>query len=260
MTTKHLLTTTVATLACSFTALAEISVKPAGLRIVWDSLSEELNFSTYNSEEVANFSFALSSTDKSFIAYDQESSKVMVKAGDQDLGGDFKFGERISKKDGKTMRVEVETEKLPTGNFDGFQVSGSINVLLASKLETESSELKVFKKGDKIKFGDDFSFEVKELGKPKSDFYKEPLEVTLEWKQDVSKLSKVRFYDAEGKLIESRNGGSSTVGFLGKRTVTRTYLLKEKSEKLKIEMDLWADIEKVAVPLEMNLGLSGAQK
>ena len=70
----------------------------------------------------------------------------------------------------------------------------------------------------------------------------------------------MRFYDAEGKLIESRNGGSSTVGFLGKRTVTRTYLLKEKSEKLKIEMDLWAGIEKVAVPLEMTLGLSGAQK
>ena len=55
------------------------------------------------------------------IAYDKESSKVTVKTGDQYLGGGFKFGEKISKKDGKTMRIEVETEKLPTVISMGFR-------------------------------------------------------------------------------------------------------------------------------------------
>jgi len=248
MTMKHLFASGITILTCSVTTFADISVKPAEMRIIWDSLGNEF----YAANEGVRFSFYLNSDGKNLIWHRKADSDITVKAGGRDLGGKFKFFGRINK-DGKTMRLEVETEKLPERRASKFKLSGNVEVLLASKKVTKSTEMKAFKKGDKVTLGDGFAFEIRGFRKP--EWKDEALDINLEWKQDISVLAEVRFYDAEGKLIESREGGGTT----GESSATRHYLLKKKPEVFKIEMDLWEDIETVTVPLKMNLSLSGAE-
>ena len=253
MTMKHLFASGITILTCSVTTLADVSVKPAGMRIVWDSPSEEPNFDTYHSNEGVNLCFSLNSDGEKIIGYRVGDSDVTVKVGGQNLGVKFQSWEKISK-DGKSMKLEVATDKLPERKAGKFKVSGSIKVLLASKKETKSTEVKAFKEGDKVTFGDDFAFKIIGLSKPTFGDYE--LDVVLVWKHDISALAEVRFYDEDGKLIESRQGGG---GGHGEPVVVRSYSLKKKPEAFKIEMDLWEDIEMVTVPLKMNLGLSGVE-
>ena len=129
--------------------------------------------------------------------------------------------------------------------------------MVASQSETKATKPVAYKKGDKVELGEDFAFEISEIGKPK--WGKDPLSVTLKWSRKVPELAAVRFFDADGKEIESSNGGSSSMGFSGKYTVSKSYNLKKKSDVLKIEMDLWVDLEKITVPLNVAVGLNGAK-
>ena len=250
MTMKHLFASGITILTCSVTTFADVSVKPAEMKIIWDSLSNEF----YGANQGMHFSFHLNSDGKSLIGHSAADSDITVKAGGQDLGGKFNFWETFSK-DRKTMRLEAATEKLPERRASKFRLSGNIEVLLASKKVTKSTEIKAFKKGDKVTLSDDFAFEIIGFSKPKPEWEDEALNINLEWKQDISLLAEVRFYDAEGKIIESREAGSTT----SESSATKMYALKKKPEVFKIEMDFWEDIETVTVPLKVNLSLSGAE-
>ncbi len=234
---------------------AEITVEPAGMKIVWKSMQKEFDgFQTYNSKEGAYISLAVNAGDKGIIGFDQDRSKLTVSDETNDLGGKFGMWNKFSK-DGKLMRVEVATEKLPAAAAAGLKLTGKLELIVASKTETKASEPREFKKGDKVELSDDFKFEIDTIGKPK--WGDEPLALTLKWNRKVPELAAVRFCDEAGKVIESSPSGSSRSGFLGKYTVTKSYKLKKNSKVLKIEMDLWMDAEKVTVPVDVRVGLGG---
>jgi len=241
MVNKLFLVIAATTLVSPLTSLAEITVKPAGMKVVWNSLGDEFKgFQTYSSKEGVYLSFGVTTSEKNIIAFDAKKSDITVKAGGKDLDGSFEPWERISE-DGKTMRVELVSKKLPTDSVNKFQLTGSINVILASKFETKSTEVKVLKKGDKFSLGDNFE-----------------LEIELKWDRDIPELAKIKFYDEAGKEVEFRKGASSRFGSLGKVVISRSYRFKKKPGKLKVEMDLWSDLESVSVPMNMNVGLAGA--
>lgn len=244
-------------IALSGTCLADVSVEPVGMKIVWNSLKKEFDgFQTLNSEEGAYVVLGVSAGDKGIISFDKKKSKVSVSDGTSDLDGGFGMWNKISK-DGKVMRIEVSTKKLPAAGVTELKLSGSLEVTMASKTETKASEPTKFKKGDKVEITDGFKFEIDAIGKPK--WGDDPLEITLKWSRKVPELAAVRFFDEAGKEIESSTGGSSSMGFGNKYTVTKSYKLKKKSDTLKIEVDLWTDAETVSVPVDLSVGLGGGK-
>ncbi len=245
------------TVAWPVSSPAEITVEPAGMKIVWKSMQKEFDgFQTYNSKEGAYISLAVNAGDRGIIGFDQEQSKLTVSDETNDLGGKFGMWNKFSK-DGKLMRVEVATEMLPAAATAKLKLTGKLELIVASKTEAKASEPREFKKGDMVELSDNFKFEIDAIGKP--EWGDEPLGLTLKWNRKVPELAAVRFYDEAGKLIESSSGGSSRSGFLGKYTVTKSYKLKKNSKVLKIEMDLWMDAEKVSVPVDVQVGLGGTR-
>ena len=245
------------TVTCPITALAEVTVEPAGMKVVWKSLKDEFDgFKTYNSAEGVYVTFAVRGGEKSIIQFDKKKSKATIKDGDKDLGGEFGFWNKTSK-DGKTMRIEVKTDQLPTGGSGTLKLAGSLVLTMASKTETGTSGPREVKKDDKLTFTDDFSCVVTSIEKPTHG--DNELEVTFKWDRDIPELAAVRFYDEAGKLIESKAGSWSSMGGFGKRTVSKSYLLKKKSAILKVEMDLWSDAEKVTIPMDMNVGVNAGK-
>ncbi|MBT8044227.1 MAG: hypothetical protein KJO79_04690 [Verrucomicrobiae bacterium] len=248
---------TAAAMLLPATIQAEVKIEPAGMKIVWKSLKDDFDgFQTYNSSKGTYVSLALRAGEKGIIAFDKDKSKINISDGTSDLGGKFGMWNKISKS-GKVMRVEVTTEKLPAAGTQSLELTGSINATVASNTDTKASEAREFKKGDKVELTDDFKFEISKIEKPK--WGDDPLSVTLKWSRKIPELAAVRFYDAEGKEIESKSGGSSWGGFLGKYSVTKSYRLKRKSKVLKIEMDLWTDAETINVPIKLKMGLHGGQ-
>ena len=66
----------------------------------------------------------------------------------------------------------------------------------------------------------------------------------------------MRFYSEAGALITSEKQSTSSYKIFGKDTSKFNYLLKDglKSNKIaKMEIDIWTDLKKVTVPLDMTL-------
>lgn len=242
----------------SFTAtfcsvLAGPSVKPAGMKIVWEKLAEEFNgYSTYGSDEGVEVSLVLQLEGKSIIAFDDKKSKIAIHYGDKNLGGKFRGFEKYSK-DRLNMRIEARTKALPSGEGSDFKLTGSMAVTVASKSETKSLEAQKLKQGDKLTIKEGFDFEVSNIGKPK--YGKDELEITLKWKRDISQLAAVKFYNKEGELIESRSKGWSK----SSKVTSKTYSLKKKFDEMRIEMDFWTDAEILSVPIDLKLNATGGK-
>ena len=246
-------------LATMLPAQADIAFQPAGMKVVWQSLDKEFDgFKTYNSSEGVYVTLVAKSQEKQFIGFLKSASKVSFKDGDKDLGGEFGFFNTISKS-GEAIKLEVKSKKLPAQGATSVQIKGDLEVIRASTFDTKSLGPREFKKGDKLELGEDFKFTIDSLGKPK--WGDNPLSISFQWKRKkagkVEELKEVRFYTEDGQLIESSRGGSSWGGFLGSYTTTISYSLKKDVKVFKIEMDIWKDMEKVTVPLDMSLKIGG---
>ncbi|MFK7911837.1 MAG: hypothetical protein AB8F34_14740 [Akkermansiaceae bacterium] len=240
-------------------AQADITVEPAGMKVVWKSLDKEFDgFKTYNSSEGVGLTLVAKSTEKQFIGFNKKTSKLTFMDGETDLGGKFGFFDKISK-DGRVMKVELNSKKLPAKGVASIGVKGTLDVIVASKSETKTLGPREFKKDDKLELGEDFKFTVKSIGKPK--WGDNALEVTFEWKRTtpgkVEELKEVRFYGEDGKLIESSRGGTSWGGFGTNYSTSISYNLKKEAKILKVEMDIWTDAERVTVPLNLALKIGG---
>lgn len=246
------------TMLAPTTCLAEITVKPAGIQVVWDSMKDQFGgFTTFNASEGLSVTLAVETTDKGFIDFNKRESKVMISDGENDMGGKFGMWDRISE-DAKSMSVVVESKKALQADVESFAVKGELSAVTASEKETKSTKLSKVKKGDLVDSIEGFEFEVEKLGKP--EWGDEPHAITLKWQKDVSELAAVRFYDAEDKEIESSKGSSSSFSAFGKITsVTKTYRLSKKVDTLRMEFDLWSDLSEISIPFDLVISLSGAK-
>ncbi len=68
-------------------AQAEITLEPAGIKVVWKSMEKEFDgFKVYNSSEGVGLTLVAMTKEKQFIGFLKKSSKASFMDGDTDLG------------------------------------------------------------------------------------------------------------------------------------------------------------------------------
>jgi hypothetical protein len=87
-----------------------------------------------------------------------------------------------------------------------------------------------------------------------------PFEIEFHAKQSLDAITRMQFFDAAGKEIESEQGGRSSVrslesGSASEPEETIGYQLKSAVETAKIVITCWTDMKEVTVPLDLKVGL-----
>ena len=250
-------------------ASAQVEVSVAGIRVVAKGYRSEQEDQKFKGDEVRAFnSFAgtsvgllITSKEKVIVGMDEDRSKITVFGDSQGtdfteakgrLGrGGVEFGFSHQSNDKMALMTEVESAGLPAKGAKEIILKGELMVSVASKSALMKSKLVDAKKGDKVVVGG-HSFEIDELGKP--DWGKDPLAITLKSSVNHKDFRAFKFFDAEGKEIESKRAGSTSMGFFGKRTYTVTFNLKRKVDQIVLGLDRWTDLEKVQVPFDVKIG------
>ena len=195
--------------------------------------------------------------DSNIIGYVKDESKITFNDGKKDLGGGFRFLGKLSE-GGSVMTVLARSDEPASKDVETIKITGNLDVLLASKSSTHIAKKTEFKKGDEIKAGDDLKFTVIGIGEHKRN--DRAIEIILNFTRKqpgkILEIKGVRFYSEAGALITSEKQSTTSYKIFGKDTTKLNYLLKDgpKSYKItKMEIDLWTDLKKVTVPLDMTL-------
>ena len=250
-------------------AAAQVEVSVAGIRVVGKGYRAEQEDQKFKGGKLRAFNhFAgtsvgllITSKEKVIVGLDEDRSKITIFGDSQ--GTDFtkakglfgrkgaKFGFSDQSDDKMALMTEVESTGLPAKGTKEIILKGEFMVSVASKSVLTKSELVDAKKGAKVVVGI-HSFEIDELGKPA--WGKDPLSITLKSSVNHKDFKAFKFFDPEGKEIESNRAGSSSMGIFGKRTYGVTFNLKRKVDQIVLGLDGWTDLEKVQVPFDVKIG------
>ena len=239
-------------------AIAEVSVSPAGVQMVWDDGGDHFgNFKTFNTKKGIKLALFLKTDGSSFVKLDQGKSKVTL-CGEK--GMCWFFGSSSISKDGKMLRLEVGADGAKP--VDGkIKVEGELVVISATGKGQISTEMIEWKKGGSVKFPKESglpTFKIEKTGKPK--WGDEKWEVTLKCSQDFERFVSVKFVDDKGVEHKGKRGSSSSMGFLGKKTVTVSYKASEVLTKAKMVVEYWDGVKEEKVPVNLIIGLDGKKK
>lgn len=245
-------------LASWVVATAGVTVKPAGMQVVWDDGDKAFGgFRTFNSEPGVRLSLILESDAASFIGVDEDACEVKI--GGQEADCSF-FGQQSElSEDGKKLRLKFSAKG---AKDDGGKVpvSGKIMVETASEKGEVSSNEVEWKEGAVLKFPEESGlpeFTVDKVGKP--DWGDDEFEVTLKCKKDYPEPAGVKFVDENGKEQEADRSGSMRMGIGKMVKIEVNYKAKKAMTKGRLVIEYWKDLEKVSVPVEMKLGLGSAE-
>jgi len=250
-------------------AAAQVEVSVAGIRVVTkghraaqgDQKVKGDKLRAFNTFAGTSVALLITSKEKVIVGIDEDGSTIAV-FGDSE-GTDFreakslfgrggvKFGFSDLSDDKMALMTEVESAGMPARGTKEILLKGELMAAVASKSALTKSKLVEARKGVKILVGP-HSFEVDELGKP--DWGKDPLSITLTSSVNHEDFKAFQFFDAEGKEIETKRAGSSSMGIFGKRTYGVTFNLKRKVEQFALGLDRWTDLEKIQVPFDFKIG------
>lgn len=236
---------------------AEPEVRVAGLQVVWEDDREAFDgFSLFNGQQALVLGLLVDGGGAGLIEFDDENSRLTALRDDFGTKLDGKIGSfpKISE-DGKLLRLVIESEKLPKPGASQLQAKGELAVLSASETETLKCGPVKLEEDAKLDFGDQLDFRVVKVGKP--DWGDAAWQVELEIKRDIAEMAVLRFYDGDGKEIESDRVSTGRMGFMGQVSVTLGYTLAREVAEVRVELDRWTDLEKLSVPFEVSVGIGG---
>ena len=238
---------------------SKVTVRPAGVTLIWEQGDKDAfeHWTVLNSQDPVSVALYVTSSGKKIVSVDSSKSKLTTLSDDQGtkLKGEMGHFPRLAK-DGSAAFLELHGEDPVSPKAQFVIAKGELKIAMASKTNAVRSKVVAARKGSKLELAEKFVFEITKAGKP--DWGDDPFAVTLSIKRDIPEVASVRFFDADGKQIESSTGGSSRSGFLGRVKVTREFKLKRKADKISVEIDLWEDLENVVVPFDVKIGVGGA--
>ncbi len=236
---------------------SELEVKPLGMQVVWDPAKDAQDgFSTYNRQESGlEVAALLTSSDQVIVSADMDASSFdgFFAAGKKSLAGEFGWNKNISK-DGKNLKFTIESKKLPAGEISALTAKGVLHIQLGSEKEKFTTEMIEMSPGKEGKLGE-MAFELSKLGKP--SWGDAVLEITLKSKQSFEGIAEYRFFDENDKPVSFEEAGSGSMGFMGKKTYSKTFTFKTKPKKMRVEADMWSDLSTVEQPFELSLSPKG---
>lgn len=158
-------------------------------------------------------------------------------------------------KDGSSCLVEVQAHGLPSKGARAIRLEGTLALVTARGRESVKREDVALQAGAKIQAGP-LELAVQKTGKNAFD-EEHPFQVTFSGGKGGRSLAKLRFLDAAGKEIASKAGGVSRMSGFGEESWSWDYALKSELKACAIEVELWKDLNEVALPfaLEVSLGL-----
>lgn len=255
---KNILMSTLLLSGISTLCSAEMTVKPAGVQIVWDDGGDSFGgFTTFNTKPGVNLALHIHTDSDSLIGIDQDQSKVTLGGAEAQVSF---FGSSSSiAKDGKTLKLEINAKGAQP--VDGkFKTTGAIVVTTANGKTQFTTDLIDWKKGTKVQFPKEANlppFEIKSVGKP--SWGDEKWEVTLNTNQKFESFISVTFIDDKGKEHKANQGSSSSMSGLGMTSVSVSFKAPETISKAKMVVEVWKGLKKTTVPVHFTLGASGAE-
>jgi len=235
-------------------ATAEPKVDVAGVQVVWKSYEDSFQFGgVLNTNSPVKVALVISAEGLGVLGLSDEESEVKTfKDGSgNDLEGELGSFPKRSE-DGKLLMVEVEGKKYPAAGSSELSLTGVVTVLMGQETKSHKTGVMKWSKGALIGLPEELSLKIREAKKP--EWGEDPWSVDLELPSPPEVVKAIRFLDAEGAEIESSKSGSASFGGFGKRTYTATYSLKKAVEEVVIEVEVYTDLEKVKVPLDLKIG------
>ncbi len=149
--------------------------------------------------------------------------------------------------DQHAVRFEIKSAACPTKGATKLTVGATMVLLAGSDLTTEKQIDVEFKLDGKITIGP-VPFEIKRIEKGWGSWERA---VTLFTNQPVDGIKSIKFFDAEGKEIESKQTSKST----SNKNINLTYSLKKKVDKATIEIQYYQKVETLNVPVKRDIGV-----
>ena len=248
------------------TTLADVTVKAIGLQIVEDGYrgngqGENDELRAFYLSRGVNVALLLKTAEKSLIRIDEKTSKIttfqddkgtdFMKAKGQFSNQPYRFDRAQLSEDGKALLTTISTPGLPERGAREITLEGELMVTLASESELRKSDPLLVKQGEIFTIGER-DFKISKVGKP--SWGDDPIEIELKSKFDHKLFKDIKFFDEQGEEISSEIKGTSSIGFLGKRTHTVTLSLKKKTKNLILALDVWSDSEEAKIPLSLKIG------
>lgn len=196
---------------------------------------------------------------KAVIGLDKDASKI--ESWTDDKGTDLKAGaptgffywaslsHRFGSDKSDVWGFEIKTKTLPDAKAERMKLDAKVVLLAAAGEEKVKGEL-ILKKGSKVPNAP-VPMKVSEVKKGFSGKW----EVTFESNSKMDAIKSVQFFSTDGKPIKTKSAGSSSMGFGKKYTYHKSYSLARKVDKALVELTLHKGVEKVTIPLKLDLGL-----
>ena len=150
--------------------------------------------------------------------------------------------------DAHSAMIEVSSKNRPSKDASRLSVKGSIHLRMAASESTEKIENLKLKVGFKVNVGQE---EIQVMKVQQED---EGLTLVLQINRKfVDNMKDIRFFTVEGNPIDIWSQGSFTFGTVSQME----YALDSKTipETLKVELDMWQDLESIDLPFELKSGL-----
>jgi len=151
--------------------------------------------------------------------------------------------------DGKACMIELMCAGVPAKGAKTVVASGTMIFKFATKKKTFTHKNIALKAGSTIKAGA-ITFKITKAGKPQ--WGDAALEITLNTNTDISKIAAIRFLDAAGKEIPSKEAGGSTMRMGKLVTVEKSFTLKKKVAVATVAIDYWMDMKTLKVPFNIK--------
>ncbi len=158
--------------------------------------------------------------------------------------------------DGHRVSLPAMASEVPPPGTKSLHVDGTIAILVGSDSKKETVAFKPVV-DEKVKLG---GIETKIASVEEQNFGEPMTVVNFESQQSLDTIQTIKFLDAEGKELQSSSGGSSSFGFGGQTTYSRSYQIAGSPKSLSAELTYFGSTKVAKIPVKFDFGLGLTQK
>ena len=234
--------------------------KVVGLRVIAPPPKDNDDLGAFNSQPGTTLAVLIQHPVGGLISFDEDESKLTslvddtgtdLLKGENSYFGPFGSFPRFSE-DQKAAMIEISGPGLPVAGAKAIRAQGVFKFQQATKSTKVKAESVKLEEGTEFQ-ASEFKFVISEFGK--SEWSDAPIEMTLQTKQNANAIRAVRFYDADGKEIESEEAGRGYMSFGSDVTHDLGFTLGTEVKQATIEIEYWENLKLIDVPFEVSTGV-----